>query len=129
MTSQLFAAIQRASEELNKVEFKVNKEQFEFHYRYLTYFEKQRVINASTKVTKHTAKSGEITTREEVQDELIPIYTILEMARDEEGKKLFSLTSREDYEKISKMEWSLVSHLATVMTYDILSEMENGRED
>jgi len=111
------------------VEFKISNEQFEFYYKYLTYFEKQRIINASTSTVKNTDSSGSISKTEEIQDEKIPIYTILEMARDKEGKKLFSLTSKQDYEKISKMEWALVSHLATVMTYDILSELEDGRTD
>lgn len=113
--NNLFDDIKAENEKLNKIEFGVKGNRHTFHFTQMTYYEKQRIINKSTKtITKIDVQKNK-TVMEEIQDDLIPIYTIIEMAKDKDGKKLYSLTNKEHFDIISKFEWNLLSYIAATI--------------
>lgn len=121
----LFADILKAYDHLNVITFKVLGNEYKFYYRHLTILEHTRIKIASIKKTTTINADGSTTEREEEQKHLYPLYTILEKALDENGKKLFSLTSKDDYDKISKLPMELLSMISAEMSFDITGNISS----
>ena len=129
MKDALFADILKSYDNLNDIKFKVNGEEYIFYYRYMTILEHARINAKCIKQNILIKEDGSKEIKEEKQDHLFPIYTILEKALDEDGKKLYSLTDREAFNTICKMDLKLVSLIAAEMALDItgnLKEVSNG---
>ena len=127
--SSLLAAILKAHEKLNEIKFTVNKNQYTFYFKYMTILEHTRINNLCIKETTYIDEKGNKEVKKEKQDYLFPIYTILEKALDKDGKRLFSLTNKNDFDTISKLDIRILSLVAAEMTLDItgnLEEISNG---
>ena len=124
MTKELLADVLKAHDHLNEIKFKVSGTQYIFYYRYMTILEHTRINLACTKETTYLSENGKKEVRKEKQEHLFPIYTILEKALDQDGKKLFSLTDKEAFEIFSKMDLKLLSLIAAEMSLDITGNLE-----
>jgi len=125
----LLADILKANEKLNEIKFTVNKNEYTFYYKYMTILEHTRINNLCIKETTYIKEDGTKEVKKEKQEHLFPIYTILEKALDKDGKRLFSLTNKNDFDTIAKLDLRILSLVAAEMTLDItgnLEELSNG---
>lgn len=129
MYESLLAEIVKAQDNLQNIEFKFNKKDFKFFYRYLTLLEKVRIEQMCVKRIEEIKDDGSISVKYEKQDHLIPIHTIIEKSLDENGKRIFSHTNPKHFETISKLPAGLASYIAYNMQLDIMGNMEinNGK--
>ena len=128
MLDKLQAEIVKAQDNLQNVSFKVGTEEFLFYFRYLTLLEKVRIEQMSIKVNSITNHDGSVETKYEKQDHLIPVYTILEKALNEDGKRLFSHTNQEHFKLISDLPAAASSHVAFQMMIDIFGTMKEAKD-
>jgi hypothetical protein len=127
--ASLLADILKANEKLNEIKFTVNKNEYTFYFKYMTILEHTRINNLCIKETSYIDEKGNKEVKKEKQDYLFPIYTILEKALDKDGNRLFSLTNKNDFDTISKLDIRILSLVAAEMTLDItgnLEELSNG---
>jgi polyphosphate kinase len=122
--ASLLADILKAHEKLNEIKFTVNKNQYTFYFKYMTILEHTRINNMCIKETTYLDEKGNKEVRKEKQDYLFPIYTILEKALDKDGKRLFSLTNKNDFDTISKLDIRILSLVAAEMALDITGNLE-----
>lgn len=120
---KLLADILKAHETLSEIKFKIKDEEYTFYYKYMTILEHTRIKLQCTRTNYTIDTQGTKTEKIEVQEHLMPIYTILEKALDKEGKKLFSLTNKSHFDSISKMPMPLLSHIAAEMQFDITGNL------
>lgn len=129
MRDALFADILKSYDNLNDIKFRVNGKEYTFYYRYMTILEHARINAKCIKQNILIKDDGSKEIKEEKQDHLFPVYTILEKALDKDGKKLYSLTDKQAFDTISKMDLKLVSLIAAEMSLDVtgnLKEVMNG---
>jgi len=125
LKTELFADILKSHDALQNIEFKINDNTYTFYYRYLTVLEHTRIKIACTKENVIIKPDGSKEIKTQENEHLYPVYTILEKALDEEGNKLFSLTSIDDFQKINKMPFNLISFIASEMSFDITGNIKS----
>ena len=125
MKQELFADILKSHDTLQNIEFKINNKEYTFYYRYLTVLEHTRIKIACTKENVIIKENGSKEIKTQENEHLYPIYTILEKSLDKDGNKLFSLTSLDDFQKISKLPFNLVSFIASEMSFDITGNIKS----
>ena len=119
MENTLLADILKAHDTLNTIEFTINDNKYKFYFRHLTILEHTRIKLACIKTNTFIRDDGSKETKQEEDEHLYPIYTILEKALDENGKKLYSITNRDDFAMFSKMQFALLSQIAAEMSFDV----------
>ncbi len=128
MIDRLLAEIVKAQDRLQNIEFNFNDEHFIFYYSYLTLLEKVRIDTMSTTAVTTIDSNGNTTIKHEKQDHQVPIYTILEKAKDEDGKQIFNINNQEHYKIVSKLPANLASYAAYQMSLDVFNSMGKGKE-
>lgn len=124
MNNTLLAEILKAQDNLQTIEFELNKVSFKWFFKYLTLLEKVRIEQMCVKPKTTIKEDGTSMVEYEKQDHLIPIHTILEKALDKDGKRLFSHTNPKDFEAISKLPAGIASYIAYQMQSDILGNLK-----
>lgn len=122
----LLSELIKAQDNLQVIEFTLNKKEFKFYFRYLTLLEKVRIEQMSIRAITTINNDGSSTVKYEPQDHLIPIHTILEKALDKDGKRLFSHTNPQDFDIISKLPAGIASYVAYQMSVDIFGNMKEA---
>jgi hypothetical protein len=125
MTNNLLQEILKAQDNLQTIEFEINKQQFKFYFNYLTLLEKARIEQMCVKNVSTINEDGSRTNKYEKQDHLYPIHLILEKALDEDGKRLFSHTNKEHFDIISKLPAGVASYIAYQMSIDIMGNLKD----
>ena len=129
MDNTLKIDILKAYDNLQNIEFTINNNKHKFYFRYLTILEHTRIKMACTKKTTIINSDGTKEERFEENKDLYPIYTILEKALDENGKKLFSITNMDQFQMFSKMPFELLSFIAAEMSIDITGNINKLFEE
>lgn len=124
MTDKLLQEILKSQDSLQTIEFEINNQQFNFHFRYLTLLEKARIEQMCVKPNITINEDGSKATKYEKQDHLYPIHLILEKALDKDGKRLFSHTNSKHFDIISKLPAGVASYVAYQMSIDIMGNLE-----
>ena len=119
MDSTLQADILKAYDNLNDIEFIINENKHKFYYRHLTILEHTRIKLACTKRVVKMDEQGNKTETLEEDKALYPIYTIIEKALTEDGKKMFTLTNPDNFEMLKKLPFELLSYISAEMSFDI----------
>ncbi len=125
----LLSELTKANENPHKIEFTLNDKSFTFYYKYLTLLQKVRIEQMCIKPVTTIGVDGVVHTKQEKQDHLIPIHTILEKAIDEEGKLIFSHTNPNDFKMVSSFPAALASYIAYEMSRDIFGSMDLKKKD
>jgi len=128
MTDKLLQEILKAQDSLQTIDFEINSQQFNFHFRYLTLLEKARIEQMCVKANMIVNEDGSKTTKYEKQDHLYPIHLILEKALDKDGTRLFSHTNSKHFDIISKLPAGVASYVAYQMSIDIMGNLEDKDE-
>ena len=124
----LLAELTKAQDDLSRIDFKLNTKPFTFYYKYLTLLQKVRIEQMCIKPVTTIDSDGVASTRQEKQDHLIPIHTILEKALDEDGKKLFNHHDRKDFSMVSSFPAALASYIAYTLSKDVYGSMDVGKD-
>lgn len=120
---KLLADILKDNERLNEIKFKVNGNQYTFYFKYMTILEHTRIKMQCLRNNITIKEDGSKEEKQEVQNHLMPVYTILEKALDKDGKRLFSLTNKKEFDTISKMPMTLLAHIAAEFQFDITGNL------
>jgi len=123
MNNKLFLDILKAYENLNEIRFKVSGNEYLYYYKHMTILEHARINMRCQKQTVTIKNDGTKEIKEEKQEHLFPVYTILEKALDENGKKLYSMTDKEAFDNLIKMDIKLISMIAAEMALDITGNL------
>lgn len=116
--------INKAHDRLQSIEFKINETVYKFYYKYMTVLENQRIESLILKDEVTYEQDGTKTVRKVRNNELYPVYVVLEKALDENGKRLFSHTDMEMRETLFKMEYGLLSYIASQMAFDVMGNIQ-----
>jgi len=117
----------KLQDNLQDVEIKLPNQTIKFYFRYLTLLEKVRIETMCVKPTYTLHADGSRTVKEEKQDHLIPIHTILEKALDKDGKRLFD--HMKDFDLIAKLPAGIASYVAYQMSLDIMGNLTNNESE
>lgn len=128
-TAKALAEILKSNDSLQDIEFKLGEKTFKFYYRYLTILEQVRIKQHCIKPVTNINADGSTTVTHEENENLYPIYLIIEKALDSDGKRLFSATNKEHYNTIATMPSGLISFIAYQMSADILGTLEVEKDD
>lgn len=126
MIDKLQAELTKLNDNLQTIEFIIGKEPFKFYFKYLTILEKARINQSATKSITTLKDDGTKDVKYEVNEDLIPIYTILEKALDKDGKRLFSNTDPNHFDLVKNLPFAVVSQVAYQMSIDIFGTMDNN---
>lgn len=108
-------AILAEKETLRDVEFIVNGELQKFYFKELSGLDFQKIKNRSIVKKRETALDGSVNETEYLDEQELRANIILEMARDSDGKRLFSLTNNEHKELVKSIKFTTQSYLAYEM--------------
>lgn len=108
-------AILAEKETLRDVEFVVNGELQKFYFKELSGLDFQKIKNRSIVKKRETQLDGSVNETEYLDEQELRANIILEMARDSEGKRLFSLTNNEHKELVKSIKFTTQSYLAYEM--------------
>lgn len=108
-------AILAEKETLRDVEFVVNGELQKFYFKELSGLDFQKIKNRSIVKKRETSLDGSVNETEYLDEQELRANIILEMARDSEGKRLFSLTNNEHKELVKSIKFTTQSYLAYEM--------------
>ena len=108
-------AIIAEKETLNEVEFVINGELQKFYFKELSGLDFQKIKNRSILKKRETQLDGSVNETEYLDEQELRTNIILEMARDSEGKRLFSLTNSEHKELVKSIKFTTQSYLAYEM--------------
>ena len=108
-------AIIAEKETLNEVEFVINGELQKFYFKELSGLDFQKIKNRSILKKRETQLDGSVNETEYLDEQELRANIILEMARDSEGKRLFSLTNSEHKELVKSIKFTTQSYLAYEM--------------
>lgn len=108
-------AIIAEKETLNEVEFVINGELQKFYFKELSGLDFQKIKNRSIVKKRETQLDGSVNETEYLDEQELRANIILEMARDAEGKRLFSLTNSEHKELVKSIKFTTQSYLAYEM--------------
>lgn len=108
-------AIIAEKETLNEVEFVINGELQKFYFKELSGLDFQKIKNRSIVKKRETQLDGSVNETEYLDEQELRANIILEMARDREGKRLFSLTNSEHKELVKSIKFTTQSYLAYEM--------------
>ena len=108
-------AIIAEKETLNEVEFVINGELQKFYFKELSGLDFQKIKNRSILKKRETQLDGSVNETEYLDEQELRANIILEMARDAEGKRLFSLTNSEHKELVKSIKFTTQSYLAYEM--------------
>lgn len=128
MIEKLQAELLKAHDSLSVINIKIGGEEFTFYYRYLGLLEKSRIQQMCVKPVKTLNKDGSVDITYEAQEELTPIFTILEKALDEDGKRVFDIANPEHFKIVSELPVGASSRMAYEMSVDIFGTLgkDNG---
>jgi len=129
IVATLLAEITKTQDDLNRIDFKLNDEQFTFYFTYLTLLQKVKIEQLATVPHTTIKTDGSQTTKFEKQDYMIPIYTILVKAKDENGKDIFNANDPLHKKLISDFPASLSSYVAYELSKDIFGSLGIGEEN
>lgn len=108
-------AIIAEKETLNEVEFVINGELQKFYFKELSGLDFQKIKNRSIVKKRETQLDGSVNETEYLDEQELRANIILEMARDKDGKRLFSLTNSEHKELVKSIKFTTQSYLAYEM--------------
>lgn len=108
-------AIIAEKETLNEVEFVINGELQKFYFKELSGLDFQKIKNRSILKKRETQLDGSVNETEYLDEQELRANIILEMARDKDGKRLFSLTNSEHKELVKSIKFTTQSYLAYEM--------------
>lgn len=108
-------AIIAEKETLNEVEFVINGELQKFYFKELSGLDFQKIKNRSILKKRETQLDGSVNETEYLDEQELRTNIILEMARDSEGKRLFSLTNSEHKDLVKSIKFTTQSYLAYEM--------------
>ena len=125
----LLQELLKSQDNLQDISFTFADKDYKFYFRYLTLLEKVRIEEMTARWTTTIESNGAETKKREKQDHLIPIYTIIEKALDEDGKRLFSHTNPKHFDTIKLMPAVLASYIAYEFSRDIFGSLELKDKD
>ena len=123
-TSMALAELLKSNDSLQDIQVTVSGKEFTFYFKYLTILEKVRIKQFCVKTTTTINPDGSKSVKHEEQEELFPIYLILEKALNKDGTRMFSTTSRDDYNTIASLPAGVASTIAYYMSLDVMNNLE-----
>lgn len=100
---------------LKEVDFVINGELQTFYCKEMTGLDFQKIKTRSILKKRETTIDGSVNETEYLDDAELRANIILEMARDADGKRLFSLTNPEHKDLVKSIKFTTQSYLAYEM--------------
>lgn len=116
MTDKLLKELLKLQESPSVLTIKIGSEEFTFRYKYMTIFEDAQIKHLSKKTRVTYSPDGTPTEREELQEHLVPIYTVLIKSLNEDGSKVFNPTNPKDFDIVKQMPYGALSQIAVAMS-------------
>lgn len=113
--SDLLSDLEKEKDKLYDVDFVVNDVLHKIYYKEMTGDDWNKIRQKSIVKKREQQLDGSVNEIEYLDDNELRINIILEMARDEKGDRLFSLTNKEHREVVKKIKFTTQSYLAYEM--------------
>jgi len=116
----------KSTQRLKKIDINIDGDKESFYFTDMTGKERQKILDVSLKTKIEVGTDKVERTINYHDEESIRVYTIVFLAKDENGNKLFNLG---DISKVSKIAYKYQAALASVMSgVDIDSLIDEGLE-
>lgn len=113
--ADLLADLDIEKDKLYEVDFIVNDKLHKIYYKEMTGEDYNKIRQKSILRKKEIQLDGSITESQYIDDDELRVNIILDMARDEKGNRLFSMTNPEHKTLVKKMKFTTQSFLAYEM--------------
>ena len=128
-TAKLLGELVKSNDSLQDISVNIAGQEFSFYFKYLTILEKLRIKQMCVKSVTTINADGSKTVKHEENEELYPVYLILEKALNEDGSKMFSMTSKDDYATVAGLPAGVASTIAYYMSLDVFGNMEVAQDE
>ena len=113
--SDLKSDIQKEKDKLYEVDFVVNDQLHKIYYKEMTGADYSKIRNKSILTKKEVQLDGSTNEIKYIDDDELRINIILDMARNKDGDRLFSMTDREHKDIVKNMKFTTQCYLAYEM--------------
>lgn len=128
-TAKALAELIKQNDSLQDISVNIAGQEFCFYFKYLTILEKLRIKQMCVKSVTTINPDGSKTVKHEENEELYPVYLILEKALNKDGSKMFSMTSKDDYAAVAGLPAGVASTIAYYMSLDVFGNMEVAQDE